>query len=131
MMFEAENPYQSPATVDRGLMLERPLQSGARGRLLAKGLLYRRVMLEAPVEAILEFDGRSLRDVVRVDNQVVAWKFSWWRITPSFRFSLSAGDRTLDVSVQLHLGYFLRMRGFHVVIDGATVYAEGIFRVSA
>ena len=130
-MFEAENPYQSPATVDRGLMLERPLQTGARGRLLAKGLLYRRVMLEAPVEAILEFDGRSLCDVVRIDNQVVAWKVSWWRITPCFRFSLSAGDRTLVVSVQLHLGYLLRMRGFHVQIDGVAVYSEGIFRVPA
>jgi hypothetical protein len=131
VVFEALNPYQSPATADRGLLVERPLHPGTRGRLLAKGLLYRRVMLEAPIEAVVEFDGRSLYDVIRVDNQVVAWNFSWWRITPIFRFVLSAGDRSLEFVVQLHLGHFLRMKGFRIQVEGATVYAEGTFRVSA
>jgi hypothetical protein len=87
--------------------------------------LYRRVQLEAPVEATLEFRGYSLRDTVLVDNQMVSWKFSWWRITPYFRFPLAAGDRTLDVEVELTLGHFLRLKGFRIRIDGTIVYDEG------
>jgi len=130
VVFDADNPYQSPSTPERGLLLERTLRPGARGRLLAKGLLYRRVLLEMPVEAMLEFHGRSLRDIIFVDGQIVSWKFSWWRITPYFRFPLSAGDRTLDVEVDLHLGMFLRMKGFRVRVDGVPAYEEGSFRAA-
>jgi len=127
VVFDVDNPYQSPSTSERGLLLERTLRPGARSRLLAKGLLYRRVLLETPVEAVLEFHGRSLRDIISIDGQIVSWKFSWWRITPYFRFPLSAGHRTLDVEVELHLGMFLRMKGFRVLVDGVPAYEEGSF----
>lgn len=125
MVLDEENPYQSPKHVDAGLLRQRPLRPGAQGRLLAKGLLYRRVLIEAPVEATLEFDGRSLRDVIRIDNQIVSWRFSWWRITPYFRFALPAGDHELDVEVLLNLGTFLRILGFCIRIEGQVAYSEG------
>ena len=125
MLFEHENPYVSPREANTGELRQRPWRPGVRSRLLAKGLLYRRVALEAPIEATLEFNGRSLHDVIRVDNRVVASHFSWWRITPRFRFQLAVTGGAVPVEVDLRLGHFLRMKGFRIKIAGEVVYQEG------
>lgn len=121
-----DNPYRSPTAPSDGRLRERTLRPGARARLLAKGLLYRRIWIEAPIEAELEFNGRSYwRDVIRVDGQIVASKISWWRITPHFHFDLPAGEKLLPVDVRIRLGPFLIMRGFQVAIGDQIVYHEG------
>jgi hypothetical protein len=125
MPFEHENPYLSPRHVDTGRLRDRPIRNGVSSQLQSKGLLYRRVSLEAPIEAILEFKGRSLRDLIVVDNEIVASKISWWRIARHFAFGLQVGDQILPVEVDLNVGLFLRLRGFRIRIDGATVYSEG------
>lgn len=125
MTVEDDNPYRSPRAAGDGLLRERVWKPGAQSRLLARGLLYRRVQLEAPIEAILEFNGRSLRDIIKIDNQIVASRISWWRITPRFEFALPLGDQMLPVEVCLRLGSFLRILGFRVRIGDVVAYQEG------
>jgi len=126
MVFEQDNPYRSPREMGAGTLRERAVRAGTSSQLLAKGLLYRRVLVEAPVEATIEFKGRSVwRDVIVVDNEIMASHISWWRITPRFQFDLRAGDQVLPVEVRLRIGRFLRIKGFRIKIAGEVVYLEG------
>ncbi len=125
-MIDSPNPYQSPRAEDahKTVRLRAP-HSGARGRLARGGLLYRKVVVEAPVATTIEFNGRGLHDTVYVEGQIVARKFSWWRIAPRLEFEIQAGDETLPVTVSLRLGRGLAIRGFQVQVAGAVVYREG------
>lgn len=123
--FERDNPYRSARFTGPGVLLERELVPGAKSRLLSSGLLYRRIQVEAPIQATVEFHGRSLWDVVKVDGQIAAAVFSWYRITPRFEFAVAATGRELPVVVEMRLGRFLRIKGFRLLVDGAVVYREG------
>jgi hypothetical protein len=125
---EIENPYRSPQADCRVLEQDRPLRGGVKSTLVASGLLYRRVLVEAPVEATIEFNGRSaIRDTVSVDGRVVAAKISWWRITPRLDFVLPARDTMIPVTVEVRMWPWLAMRGFRIHMAGQVVYAEGVW----
>ncbi len=102
-----------------------PLLPGARATLVAHGLLYRRLAVEAPLEITLEFNGRSLVDRVLVNDREVVRKTSWWRITPRLAFTLPAGEGAVTGLVEIRVWPWLALRGFRVTIADRVVYAEG------
>ncbi|MDP6722175.1 MAG: hypothetical protein QGF59_26155 [Pirellulaceae bacterium] len=125
-MSDPVNPYESPRTPDELVRDDHHLREGVESRLVASGLLYRRVIVDAPIEATIEFNGRSVfRDVVKVDGEVVASKISWWRINSLFDFALRAGERLIPVVVRLQMGRLLRLKGFRIEMAGKVVYNEG------
>ncbi len=120
------NPYHSP----RGLTPDprdppAAVLPGARAPLAARGLLYRRLVIESPLDILLEFNGRGLTDRVLVDHHVVAEKTSWWRIAPQLAFTLTAGSHTVSGLVEIRVWPWLAMRGFRVTLAQRVVYAEG------
>jgi hypothetical protein len=91
-------------------------------------MLLRRIVVEAPVEMTLEFNGRSLFDRVLVNGRCVARRTSWWRITPRLDFSLSVGPEQVTGCVEVRVWPWLALRGFRVTIADRVVYAEGTFQ---
>jgi hypothetical protein len=121
-----DNPYQAPRkqSPHDGRMLG-GLREGSSAKLVARGLLYRKISITAPVEATLEFHGRSYCwDTVRVNGNVVAWKISWWRINPELEFQLPVGDQMVPGRVSLRLWPWLAFRKFRVEIADRVVYEE-------
>jgi hypothetical protein len=121
----SENPYQPPQSQSPfdGKMLGE-LREGISAKLISSGLLYRKISIAAPVEATLEFHGRSYWDVVRINGSVVAWKISWWRITPQLDFELPVGQSLVPGRVTLRLWPWLAFRRFRVEIANRVVYEE-------
>ncbi|MHB8970202.1 MAG: hypothetical protein ACYC3X_10915 [Pirellulaceae bacterium] len=120
------NPYRSPEGVTCGEGGHvGGLLPGARATLVGRGLLYRRLVVEAPLEMTLEFNGRSLTDKVLVNNRIVACQTSWWRITPRLPFTLPAGDDVVTGLVEIHVWPWLALRGFRVTVADRVIYAEG------
>lgn len=102
-----------------------PFLPGARATLVARGLLFRRIVVEAPLELTLEFNGRSLFDQVIVNGRTVARRTSWWRITPRLDFTLSVGAKQIAGRVEVKVWPWLALRGFRVTLAELVVYAEG------
>lgn len=107
-----------------------PWVPGARATLIARGMLLRRIVVEAPVEMTLEFNGRSLFDRVLVNGHPVARQTSWWRITPRLDFTLQIGSEQVPGSVEVRVWPWLALRGFRVTIADRVVYTEGKLRSS-
>ncbi len=105
-----------------------PLVPGTRATLVARGMLLRRLVLEAPVELTLEFNGRSLFDRVLINGRPVARRISWWRITPRLDFALSVGSEQVTGCVEVRVWPWLALRGFRVTIADRVVYTEGTLR---
>ncbi len=121
-----DNPYQSPPATESGAGLRLPeLRPGVRATLIAHGLLFRLLVIDAPIEATLSFNGRSLSDTVTINQQVVARKTSWWRITPRLSFTLRAGEEVIAGQVEIRVWPWLALRGFRVTIADRVVYTEG------
>ena len=121
-----ENPYRSPTAPESGPLIEVRANPGpAQARLESGKMLFRRVVIESPIEAIVEFNGRSLREVLRVNHEVAASQTSWWRITPRFDVRLLAGEAIVPLTVRLRFGNFLRLRGFRIESGEELLYAEG------
>jgi hypothetical protein len=124
------NPYRSPTGTPHdeqssgGAWLP-----GARATLAGRGLLYRRLVIEAPLEITLEFNGRGLTDRVLVNERVVAQKTSWWRIAPRLEFLLPWGDQTVRGLVEIRVWPWLALRGFRVSLGESVLYAEGSLSV--
>jgi hypothetical protein len=123
------NPYRAPQGLSpgEGTLLD-SLVPGARATLVARGMLLRRIVVEAPVEMTLEFNGRSLFDRVLVNGHPVARRTSWWRITPRLDFVLSVGPKHVNGCVEVRVWPWLALRGFRVTIADRVVYAEGTFQ---
>lgn len=116
------NPYRTPVADD-----SLPLQwlgGPSRSKLVAQGLLYRKVAVEAPVEATVEFHGRSMHDRVLLNGQVVAQRVSWWRITPRLEFVVATDAGPCQGRVELRVWPWLALRRFRVIIANHVVYAE-------
>ncbi len=120
------NPYRSPEGLTGGEGGHvGGLLPGARATLVGRGLLYRRLVVEAPLEITLEFNGRSLADRVLVNQRVVARRTSWWRIAPRLAFTLPVGAELVNGLVEIRVWPWLALRGFRVTIAERVVYAEG------
>ncbi len=117
------NPYRAPQQLAGGSV--GALRPGARAWLVARGLLYRRLAITAPLEITLEFHGRSLTDRVLVNERVVARRISWWRITPQLPFTLPTDEGPVRGLVEIRVWPWLTLRGFRVRIADRVVYAEG------
>lgn len=125
------NPYRAPQGLSSGEGTRLgPWIPGARATLVARGMLLRRIVVEAPVELTLEFNGRSLFDRVFVNGHPVARQTSWWRITPRLDFTLQIGSEQVTGSVEVRVWPWLALRGFRVTIADRVVYTEGKLRSS-
>ncbi len=128
---ELTNPYCSPQGLSSGEGTRLgPWIPGARATLVAHGVLLRRLVVEAPVELTLEFNGRSLFDRVLVNGHPVARRTSWWRITPRLDFTLQVGSDQVPGHVEVRVWPWLALRGFRVTIADRVVYTEGTLRSS-
>jgi hypothetical protein len=120
------NPYRSPEGIPRDASVQvGPLLPGARATLVARGLLYRRLAVAAPLEITLEFHGRSLVDRVLVNEREVVRKVSWWRIAPRLAFTLPSDTGVIHGLVEIRVWPWLALRGFRVSIADHVVYSEG------
>lgn len=123
------NPYRAPQSLSPGEGTRLgPWVPGARATLVAHGLLLRRIVVEAPVELTLEFNGRSLFDRVFVNGHPVARQTSWWRITPRLEFPLQIESDQVTGCVEVRVWPWLALRGFRVTIGDRVVYTEGQLR---
>lgn len=126
------NPYRSPAGLDEDDALHvGPLRPGASATLVARGLLYRRLAIAAPVEVTLAFNGRSLVDRVLVNEREVVRRTSWWRIAPQLEFTLRSDAGSVAGLVEIRVWPWLALRGFRVSIAGRSVYSEGHLKTPA
>ncbi|MCA9207118.1 MAG: hypothetical protein KDA55_02135 [Planctomycetales bacterium] len=121
-----ENPYSSPsAGPQRCISVPRGRGGGPLSERLAVGMLYRRIHIHSPFDAILEFNGRSYwRDIVRVNGKIADWHVSWTRITSCFRFDVALGETLMPVRVALTWGRLLRLRAMQVYAGELCVYQE-------
>jgi hypothetical protein len=117
------NPYSAPQLEEPGAV--GPWRPGAHATLVARGLLYRRLAVTAPLEMTLEFHGRSLLDRVLVNGREVARQTSWWRIAPRLSFTLASDDGSVPGLVEIRVWPWLALRGFRVTVGGRVVYTEG------
>jgi hypothetical protein len=127
-MLETENPYQSPRfAAPRPLTENRPWVDAVRVQRVEKRFLYRRVVLEAPVDLDLEYCGYHALDTastIRIDGQLVARRTNVWSFVPRFDLELVTGGRTVPLVVEVRTGG-LTVRAFRVTIAGEAVYTEG------
>lgn len=121
-----DNPYSSPTVApQRCICVPLGRGSGPLSERLAVGMLYRRIHIRAPFDAILEFNGRSYwRDIVRLNGRIVDWHVSWTRITSCFQFDVVLGESLLPVRVALTWGRLLRLRAMQVYVGELCVYQE-------
>jgi hypothetical protein len=131
-MLETENPYTSPRVPTlRPLDEDRPWLDSVRVLKVERGFLYRRVVLEAPLEMDLEYCSHKLVHSVSVDGQIAAQTLSVVRFVRRFEFELRSGGRAVPVLVEVNVGRFLRIRAFRIVVEGKNVYTEGNWKPSA
>lgn len=121
------NPYQSPRTTSERLVLvaSDPSQP-IKARLSGRGLLYRCVQLTGGLEAELAWNGRGVRETIRVNGITVASKTPLWYV-PHFSFPLpgTLSQHRLDVDVRLSWVLPIFVVKFCVRVDNAIVYSEG------
>jgi len=127
-MLKIDNPYESPRfTALRPLDVDRPWLDAVRVLRVERGFLYRRVVLEAPLELDLEYRSHNFMHHVSVDGQVAAQKLPVVRFVRRFDFELVSAGRLVPVVVEVRVGRFMRIRAFRVEIAGQTVYSEGVW----
>lgn len=120
------NPYESPRHAQRlpGIDVG-GWREGIDVRLEASGLLYRRLRVRAPFQAVVEFEGKGLWwDTVRVNDRVATWSISWWTITNRLGFFLIIGDEPVELSIELKPTYTLGFRRFALKMGDVTLYRE-------
>ena len=92
--------------------------------LAGSGLLYRRIQVEAPVAATIEYVGYGLRDRILVNGRLVCWRLPIMGLSDEFEFSISTNEEPLPGRIIVEVSKFLRIRRFELQIDGQTVYVE-------
>ena len=121
---EPVNPYSSPSRLPVGELVLAGPQDQAIAQLVRKGLLYRRIHLEAPIEATLEYSGLGLFDRVWVNGKLVAKRLPWVWLTDSFEFELPTERGMLSCELKLEFSRFARLVDVELLLDGKLVYRE-------
>ena len=123
-----ENPYISPTVPCRvaGELRYNSQHEHFEAICDARRMLYRRVRLTGSLEGTVEWDARSVVEIIRVGNKSVAQTFPFW-YTPQFDFVIDAESMCLPATIEVRLSRLLPIfvRRFRLVIDGSTVYQEG------
>ena len=101
------------------------LREGASAYLRRAGVLLRQIQVTAPIEVLVEFNGRGLEDVLKVDGTVLARQISWWRITPRLAGTIRCEGQPVGVEVRIKLWPWLQPRRFELRVADRLVYCEG------
>jgi hypothetical protein len=125
-MLDAKNPYSAPACEAPSLAAQSySRQPGVRATLISAKLLYRKIVVEAPVEAVIEYCAYEMWDRIIVDGLQRARKFCWVGFAKDFEFVLPSAPAPIPVRIDVRIGPLLRVRWLRVEIDGQAVYEEG------
>lgn len=126
MSLTQDNPFASPRAVGKKLRDLVPVRRpGCAAVLGGSGLLYRKILVEAPVEASIEYIGYGLRDRILVNGRLVFWRLPIMGLSNAFEFSIPTNEDPLPGRIVVKVSkLFLRMRRFELQIDGQTVYLE-------
>lgn len=130
-MLDAANPYESPRGISlRAVDEDRPWVGGIRIGHVQRGFLYRRLEIEAPLAAVLEYHGNTFGETVSIDGQIATREVNhlWPLFAPRFNFALRSQGKLVPVVVEVRIGWSLQIRAFRVQIAGHTVYAEGSWK---
>jgi len=121
-----DNPFASPQPIGTKLRELVPVKRpGCAATLAGSCLLYRRILVEAPVEATIEYIGYGLRDRILVNGRLVYWRLPIMGLSNDFDFSIPTTEEPLAARIVVKVSkIFLRMRRFELQIDGQTVYLE-------
>ena len=120
----ALNPYRSPesAITQPWLVFGNPEDPWFVTPVLADWR-FRRVWIEGPLTAGVEWDARWPREVVRINQRRMAAHCPFW-YAPHFAFTLESPHRRYDVTVAVTMTLWERLTLFRISIDGETIYEE-------
>lgn len=128
-MNASQNPYAAPQSESASFAFRRylrsPLPCVARSQLVKAKLLYRRIVIEAPIEAVLEWRAYELGDRIIVDGQTMARKVAWLWFADRFEFLLPSADSPIRVAVDVRVRPWLAVGWLRIAIDDVIVYEEG------
>ena len=103
----------------------------AIAQLVGKGLLYRRIHVESPIEAMVEYSGLGLYDRVWVNRRLVAKRLPWVWLTDLFEFDLKTERGVLPVQLRLQFSRFARLAEVELIVGDQVVYKESTVRTRA
>lgn len=125
-MIDAQNPYAAPTCDAPSQTIRSYLRkAGARSSLVNSKLLYRKIAVEAPIEAIVEYRAYEPWDRVIVDGRTMARKVCWVWFAPGFEFELPGEPWPVRVRLEVRVEPWLAIRWLRLEIDGQMVYEEG------
>jgi hypothetical protein len=120
------NPFASPA--EQGLRLRDLLPIRQAGppvaNLVASGLLFRKIQVDAPVQATISYVGYTLRDQIFVNDRRVAWRLPIMGLSGNFDFEIETTADPLAARIEVVVSRLLRLKRFTLTIDGRLIYEE-------
>jgi hypothetical protein len=116
-----DNPYTSPQSPS----LEFIRRPGVDVALVSSGWLYRCFRVKAPIEAVIAYRGRWVRELVTVNDITMCQKVPVWWWAPLFEFDIETDQASLPVQVHVRVNWRLQVCGFQLWLDDDIVYEEG------
>lgn len=120
--FQFDNPYRSPATTDSSMVSWTGGQP--KCRCVDKRLLYRKWVIEAPVECTLEYIGYHLHDLIKLDGRIIVRKLPFMFLTEDFEFSIPTPDHKVAAELHVKFNRFAQIRTIELSLDRQIVYRE-------
>jgi hypothetical protein len=118
------NPYTSPSSEVFVDPQTRGWVGGAKSELIQKGLLYRKVLIEAPIPTTIEYAAYGLRDRIYVDGKLVTWRVPLIWFTKRFAFEIATRDSHIPCEIHVRIGRGLKLAELQIMIGGITAYHE-------
>ena len=119
------NPFESPRAATYVDPAQRKWTGGSDSALAVRGLLYRKVIVSRPVEVVIEYFARGLRDRILVDGKTAVSILAIVRLSEQFDVKIPYCDGELPARVTVQTGRrSLKLAMFEIEIDGVVAYRE-------
>jgi hypothetical protein len=120
-----DNPYRAAAPGDvtsrRDVELFR-----CEATLVARGWLYRKIELAAPLNVTIEYNGRTIGwESVSVNGRVAVRSISVFWFSPHFEFTISSDCGDFDAALEVSVALWFTLSEFVLSVAGREVYREG------
>lgn len=119
----SSNPYLSPAWGGQGPLNYRPGKA-PHAELLQRKFLYRKVRINSPIDALVEYSGFSLHDRIWVNQRLVFCRLPWIWLTDCFEFDLETDQGVIPMQIRLRFQRFAQLKQFEILLDGRRVFVE-------
>jgi len=114
------NPYESPNSECAPVVFTDCV------RQVERGWLRRKIHLGSPIDAVVEYRGRSVGyETVLVNDEVASRPISWVWFIPHFDFAIPTKSGELAASLDVRVSPWLTIRHMTLYVEGELVYAEG------